>query len=182
MSDIAATVNLQPNWNPADPADRKARWLADKAERDAKYPRIAPDDIKPGDPATHYVGSDSYAAVVIDVERFKSGKRKGQIKAILAANADVNEDGTLTPRPHGNMIIDFAQDENGDPVAIFMPEYDRFLPREVTVTEMYWDDETGWPERREVTEIRFNERSNGKVAYWSSLRVGYAHNYRDPHF
>lgn len=44
------------------------------------------DEIKVGDPATYYVGSDSYAETVTEVIRFKSGSRKGQIKELHTAN------------------------------------------------------------------------------------------------
>ena len=183
MTSIQDQINLNPAWEPADPAERKARWEADRAEHAANYPVIAPDDIKPGDLATHYVGSDSYACMVVEVERFKSGKRKGQIKAISTVNVDLDDDGTVIPRPHSqSIIVDFSEDADGNPVPVFMPKFDRFLPTEVETTESYWSDETGWPERRKTTEIRFYGRCNGRIAYWSSLRVGYAHEHRDPHF
>jgi hypothetical protein len=45
---------------------------------------FADTEINVGDPATFYVGSDSYGCTVTDVVRFKSGARKGQIKELQA--------------------------------------------------------------------------------------------------
>jgi hypothetical protein len=39
-------------------------------------------EIKAGDVATYYCGTDSYSTTVANVVRFQSGARKGQIKEI----------------------------------------------------------------------------------------------------
>jgi hypothetical protein len=41
-----------------------------------------------GQPATHCIGSDSYAFIVERVERFKSGARAGQVSAVIAEPAE----------------------------------------------------------------------------------------------
>lgn len=50
--------------------------------------RFADADIIEGAPATLYSGPSNYAAVVVSVERFKSGTRKGQVKAIETSSVD----------------------------------------------------------------------------------------------
>lgn len=113
------------------------------------------DEIVVGMPATHYVGSDSYACVVTRVERFKSGAKQGQIKAVEACK--VGHDG--------------------------QPRYshpDRFLPRAVQRNRRRLTDE-GWIEDTWTEQVLYT-RYEGKVAWWSSLIVGYATDHRDPHF
>lgn len=161
------------DWVPPTPEQRREQWLADKAALAAKYPRLEGDDIQPGVPATEYVGSDSFACVVVHVERFKSGKRKGEIKAVEACW--VNEDGT--PRPH--LTWEFPED-GGEPTS--RPKYDRFLPVVRKVREQVWPEGAEWPTTVEVDEIRFYARSNGKVAWWNGLSIGYAIDYRDPSY
>ena len=134
------------------------------------------DEIVVGAPATHYVGSDSYAAIVVGVERFKTGARAGRIKAIIACNADVQEDGSLKPRPH----VKWHFPEDGEPYTA--PEYDRFLSKDYTRSNRRWNEALGQFVTEEETYTRYCERSEGRVAWWSSLVVGYADDYRDPHF
>jgi hypothetical protein len=131
--------------------------------------------IAPGAKATHYVGSDSYASVVKDVERFKSGARKGQIKAIVACHIDLAEDGTFTERPHMEWV------KEGDDF-VPVPKYDRFLPVVQgpcpycsTPSSICWHC-------NHAGDVGYFERSSGRVAYWSKLVVGEAVDYRDPHF
>lgn len=40
-----------------------------------------------GMPATYSIGSDSYAYMVVGVQRFKSGQRQGKVRAIYAQSA-----------------------------------------------------------------------------------------------
>jgi hypothetical protein len=40
-----------------------------------------------GMPATYSIGSDSYAYMVVGVQRFKSGARQGKVRAIYAQDA-----------------------------------------------------------------------------------------------
>jgi hypothetical protein len=43
-------------------------------------------EINVGDPATYYIGSDSYGCTITDIIRFKGGSRKGQIKELHAGS------------------------------------------------------------------------------------------------
>ena len=45
-------------------------------------------EIVPGAPATNWVGTDSYATEIVDVVRFKSGSRAGQIRYITVTSWD----------------------------------------------------------------------------------------------
>lgn len=137
-------------------------------------------EIKAGMPATHYVGSDSYAAVVVDVEYFKSGARKGEIKAIVACKADVSDSGELTPRPYMKWV-GWDADKN-EPVSA--PEYDRFLPRVIGACDFHSAGKVSecCHHCKVAGQVRYESRFEGKVAYWSSLVVGYARDYRDPSF
>lgn len=135
-------------------------------------------EIKAGMPATHYVGSDSYAAVVVDVEYFKSGARKGEIKAIVACKADVSDSGELTARPLMKWV-GWDADKN-EPVSA--PEYDRFLPRVIGECNFHSKAHELCHHCKVAGQVRYESRFEGKVAYWSSLVVGYARDYRDPSF
>jgi hypothetical protein len=133
-------------------------------------------EIAPGMIATHSVGSDSYAVIVSGIERFKSGARKGQIKAITTVNAEQGENGEWIAKPHTRMMgwID------GEP--IMEEQHDRFLPRVIGPCTMHKETERYCHYCKIAGETRYNERCEGKVAYWSSLVVGYARDYRDPSF
>jgi hypothetical protein len=115
-----------------------------------KPKRVAIEDIEVGMPATHFVGSDSYAVEVYDVERFKSGAKAGQVKAVITGSR--REDGTWQQK---QTYVD------GE--FVLVDDTDRFLP----VKDQ--------PER-------LCTRTEGKVAWWSSLAVGYAKDYRDPSY
>jgi hypothetical protein len=41
------------------------------------------EQIQVGDPATYFIGTDSYGCIVTEVSRFKSGARAGKIREIL---------------------------------------------------------------------------------------------------
>lgn len=115
-------------------------------------------EIVEGAPATHYVGTDSYASVVVKVERYKTGPKAGLVKAVYSCPAEVGEDGNLVPRPSTRWEVA----DSGKPFRT--PDYDRFLRTE----------------RRGVA--RYCARSEGRIAFWNQLVVGYAEDYRDPHF
>jgi hypothetical protein len=109
------------------------------------------DDITVGMPATHYVGSDSYAVEVYAVERFKTGPLKGKVKAVITGSR--LDDGS------------WAQKQKFDPdteTFYLVDDTDRFLP--------------------DKNRDRLHTRFEGKTAWWSSLAVGYARDYRDPSF
>lgn len=75
-----------------------------------------------GMPATFGIGSDSYAMVVTDVIRFKTGAKTGQVKAVIAKNENENEEkfyvtksGRIQKRDndgysYGSLTIGFARD------------------------------------------------------------------------
>jgi len=133
-------------------------------------------EITPGMVATHYVGSDSYAVIVSGVERFKSGARKGQIKAITTVNAEEGENGEWIAKPHTRIMGWIGQEP------IMQEEHDRFLPRVIGPCHYHSEPSRFCHSCKSAGEIRYNERCDGKVAYWSSLVVGYARDYRDPSF
>lgn len=135
-------------------------------------------EIKAGMPATHYVGSDSYAAVVVDVEYYKSGARKGEIKAIVACKADVSDSGELTPRPTMKWVG--WDDEKNEPITV--PDYDRFLPRVIGECSFHNEPSAYCHDCKTAGRVRYETRFEGKVARWSRLVVGYARDYRDPSF
>ena len=106
-----------PHLYPVKPVDEarveaaRAAWAEQqKADREeleaARLAGPVPDrEIRVSMPATHSVGSDSYAAVVTKVERFKSGARQGLIKSI--ESAWVNHDGTVSTmtRTHVSKVV-----------------------------------------------------------------------------
>jgi len=89
----------------------KAAWEAQqKAEREElQAKRLAgpvPDrEIVAGLPATHHMVSDSYASVVTKVERFKTGARQGQIKAIESAHVDRDGKPGFSTRRHLSKVV-----------------------------------------------------------------------------
>lgn len=133
-------------------------------------------EIVPGMIGTHYVGSDSYAVIVSGVERFKSGARKGQIKAITTVKAAQGENGEWVAKPHTRVMGWINQEP------VMVEQHDRFLPRVIGPCSYHNEPSAYCHSCKSAGEIRYNERSDGKVAYWSSLVVGYARDYRDPSF
>lgn len=133
-------------------------------------------EITPGMVATHYVGSDSYAVIVSGVERFKSGARKGQIKAITTVNAEQGENGEWIAKPHMRVMGWIGQEP------IMEEQHARFLTRVIGPCRYHNEPARFCHSCSIAGEIRYNERCDGKVAYWSSLVVGYARDYRDPSF
>lgn len=68
--------------------------LAEREENMGQYGWKEPSEVQVGDVATHFVGSDSYGVRVSKIQRFASGKRKGEIKYVWtqrmnARNRDV---------------------------------------------------------------------------------------------
>ena len=133
-------------------------------------------EIAPGMVGTHYVGSDSYAVIVSSVERFKSGARKGQIKAITTVNAEQGENGEWIANPRTKIMGWIGQEP------IMEEQHTRFLSRIVGPCSYHKEPNAHCHNCAIAGETRYNERSDGKVAYWSSLVVGYARDYRDPSF
>jgi len=76
-------------------------------------------EIREGQPATYFIGSDSYACSVDKVSRFKSGARAGQIREIEAGSnkfrlrhgryrlVDEFDGRTLN---FGQLVVGFAKD------------------------------------------------------------------------
>lgn len=131
--------------------------------------RVPFDQVEVGMPATHYVGSDSYAVTVYAVERFTTGKRKGQVKAIVTGH--LMEDGAWGQRTEWDGT-DF----------VLCDATERFLPRVVGPCRYHTEPREFCYDCNRAGETRFNTRYEGKVAYWSSLVVGYARDHRDPSF
>lgn len=117
----------------------------------ATQTRVPLDEITVGMPATHYVGSDSYAVEVYAVERFKSGPLKGKVRAVITGSR--YETGEWVQKQVYNP-------EDGS--FSLVDDTDRFLP--------------------DKNRDRLHTRCEGKTAWWSSLAVGYARDYRDPSF
>ena len=106
-----------PHLYPVKPVDEsrveaaRAAWAEqqriERAELEAK--RLAgpvPDrEIRVGLPATHHMVSDSYASVVTKVERFKSGARQGQVKAIESVHVDRDGKPGHSTRRHLSKVV-----------------------------------------------------------------------------
>lgn len=71
MNELLITENQIQDWRGA--------WLRDYLK---SYPQVNGESVEVGMPATVGVGSDSYATVVTEVVRFKSGARAGLINYI----------------------------------------------------------------------------------------------------
>jgi hypothetical protein len=125
---------------------------------------------------THSVGSDCYAVIVSGVERYKSGARKGQIKAVTAVRATQGENGEWVAKPHTRIMGWIGQEPITEEV------HDRFLARTVKPCPYHTEKRSHCYNCEIAGETRYNTRCDGKVAYWSSLVVGYARDYRDPSF
>lgn len=134
----------------------------------------------PGEPATLYVGSDSYRMLVVAVDRYKSGAKRGQVKAIHAVH--LNHDNT--PRP--SVEWDFTDDQ---PTYTYgVDTYTRREPRTAGLKCWLHEDRHNAPPRNPAdpdcyscwsrSHPRFVERGGDHCA----LVVGYADDYRDPHF
>lgn len=63
--------------------------------------KIAINDIEVGMPATHYVGSDRYGCVVTRVDKFTTGAKRGQVKAVWADDTKF----LVTPTFDGDRLI-----------------------------------------------------------------------------
>lgn len=133
----------------------------------------------PGEPATHYIGSDSYRMLVVAVDRYKSGAKRGQVKAIHAVH--LNHDNT--PRP--SVVWAFTGDQ---------PTYtygvDTYTRREPRGTGPCYAHARPRVETWDVIpqDECFNCWHNEQPRYverggdHGTLVVGYADDYRDPHF
>lgn len=117
-----------------------------------KYPSIPMMQVEVGMVATYYIGSDSYADIVTNVVRFKSGARAGQIN-YLETTHEVN--GVKT----------------------------RFHAKERPCYSSTHERTESKPEDC----VNCNKHQRGIYDYvsrsWSGqVQVGYAKEYRDPHF
>lgn len=137
----------------------------------------------PGEPATMYIGSDSYRMLVIAVDRYKSGAKRGQVKAIHAVH--LNHDNT--PRP--SVEWDYTPMDAGD-----QPTYtygvETYTRREPRWTGPCYAHSRPIEQQRdliprdecfncwEAEQPRFVEKGQD----YCTLVVGYAEDYRDPHF
>lgn len=71
---------------------------------------------KPGDGATIRIGSDRYAATVVEVKPFKTGPRTGQVRAVVVRYDAATMVGegydaqsyAYAPDPHGRLQTFFA--------------------------------------------------------------------------
>jgi len=158
---VASTL---PVWqNPPDTWEEKRQ-----ARRNAMY--------VPGEPATMCIGSDSYAMLVVAVDRFKTGAKKGQVKAVHAVH-----------RTHDGIRPEMVWDYSGDQ-PIYTLAVETYTRRESrrgpcwrhSGARTAWLDDneadcfTCWDNR----QPRFIEKGSD----YCSLVVGYAEDYRDPHF
>jgi len=141
------------------------------ARRNASY--------EPGAPATLCVGSDSYAMMIVDVSRFRSGSKRGEVREIYAVHH--NYDGT--PRPE--MIWDYSGEQptytygvetftrresrGPDRCRVHRPDWAP-TPFDTDPADCY----VCW----EMQQPRFVRKGSEHL----SLVVGYACDYRDPHF
>jgi hypothetical protein len=124
-------------------------WVEEYNER---FPAIAMMEVEVGNVATYYVGSDSYADIVTNVVRFKSGARAGQIN-YLETTHEVN--GVKT----------------------------RFYAKEIKCTNYSCSKDSADPKNC----VWCNQKARGIYKFiartWSGeVAVGYAKEYRDPHF
>lgn len=120
-------------------------------------------NITIGTPCTYSVGSDSYACLITNVEFFKSGKRKGEIKAVEAAFAERDASGRLSIKPGRTSH--------------------RFLPRVVGPCPRHGTENASFCGNCAVagTTVLDGITENRRVP-WKSLRIGKAVDYRDPSF
>jgi len=141
------------------------------ARRNASY--------EPGAPATLYIGSDSYAMLIVAVDRYKSGAKKGQVSAIHAIHR--NYDGSVRPEVEWDFtgeqptyvygVETFTRRERRGPATCWQHRPDR------TPSQFDTDPADCFP-CWEQQQPRFVEKGND----YGSLVVGYAKDYRDPHF
>lgn len=127
---------------------------AERIVRDALY-----DEPAPGVAASIHVGSDSYAAVVTDVVRYKSGARKGKVRAIRVAHVEYDNRAVIERRATGGYGKDFTVDVGHPSVK------PRGEPATYTRRDKY--DSVRW--------VR-------EGSTWESVSLGTARDYRDPHF
>ncbi len=133
----------------------------------------------PGEPATMYIGSDSYRMVVVAVDRFKTGAKAGQVKAIHAVHLhydgkvkpEINWDFTGEQPTYTYGVETYTRREprrTGPCYAHSLPvdQQHDIIPRD----ECY----NCW----EVQQPRFVVKGQDHC----TLVVGYAKDYRDPHF
>ncbi len=134
----------------------------------------------PGEPATMSIGSDSYAMMIVAVDRYKSGPHLGEVKAIHAVHR--NYDGSIRPE----VEWDWTGDE---------PTY-TYGVQTFTRRDRRNSSSTCWRHRPDAPVSRFDDDSADCYSCWEqsqprfiekgndycSLIVGYAHDYRDPHF
>lgn len=124
--------------------------------------QIADKDIQVGDVATYYVGSDSYSEQVTEVVRFKEGKRAGQIKYIKLSRKDEKYLAyAKTCSSHKTPQI-----TNDDPF---------------TANGKIYFAKPACPSCWLAVNGAVVFRPNAD-AYWCSIIVGYAKDYRDPSF
>lgn len=120
-------------------------------------------NITIGTPCTYSIGSDSYACLVTNVEFFKSGKRKGEIKAVEAAFADRDATGRLSVKP-GRASR-------------------RFLPRVVGPCPRHGSENASFCGHCAVAGTTVLDGvSEGRRVPWKRLWIGKAVDYRDPSF
>lgn len=112
---------------------------------------VAVEDVTVGMPATITVGSDRYAARIVEVERYKTGAKAGQVKAVTAAFTD-DDGNALECERYDHKTGEFER----------TLDTDRFL-----VTQTY------------DGSLRLVGRCEGKAAWWRSLTVGVVRPYFD---
>lgn len=86
-------------------AEQEKRYQAEAVERFAKI-----EEIYVGMPATMGIGSDSYAQMVVEIIRFKSGANAGKVRYVITEDAEW-VDGVLVNR--GNRNLRFSPNKYG---------------------------------------------------------------------
>ena len=120
-------------------------------------------NITVGSPATHHIGGDRYACIVTAVEYFKSGKRKGELKAVEAEFADLDETtGKVTRKGAARH---------------------RYLPRIIGPCRLHGlNNQRICGECARVGKTVLDGTYEGRRATWERLTIGKAEEYRDPSF
>lgn len=128
-------------------------WLQDYLKM---YPQVPINEIEVGMPATYYVGTDSYATEVAEIVRFKNGLKAGEIKYI-------------TVKGH----YQYRGGDKNDLLKLYPKEQICFRQHEGNRLSPTCVD--CWLWRHEIYKFKNPKHS-------ASVVVGYAKDYRDPHF
>lgn len=157
-------------------------WHAERLSTDERQAARRNALYMPGEPATMSIGSDSYRMLVVGADRFQSGAKKGEVKAVHVVH--LMHDDTVRPV----IVWDFQNDP--PTFTLGVETYTRREPRAPGTYCWTHAERVGRPSKFTAQEIadcfscwersqpRFIEKGND----YCSLVVGYAYDYRDPHF